>query len=549
MATKNTSQQQTLAEGVDKELTCAICLCRYDHPKVLPCLHSYCKECLEGLVKKARPNQELTCPQCKEVHGIPAEGVDAFKTYFTMNNLLELLRVHEATSSVEGDEEEKAAILVCESGVDEHPAIAHCLTCSHHLCEGCFELHKKQKLTREHSLVMLKDLQQLDRRTGIKSVRRVQRCTEHKDEPLKLFCKSCEKVICRDCALVTHREHSYVFVHEFRPEAQKRLQELVKTISKKQVEFEVHSQQLAKVRKSTTTAFNNSRLKLNAFFDKAIQNIELRRKALLDELEALGLAQDKQLNAEAEYLEMSLARFSNGVQFTEKLFDNEDDVEVMLMGTQAIPALEGLQQLSWDTERAHLMPLKVAFNQEALKTFDSIGCICQSLKDDDIIISDFPDRCTSHEPFSFGVSLPEEVIRSGMDFTPVFSVTLSPEAESSYSSWSHDNQVEILKTSLNKWTVTCTLTENGSFKVKVQVDTASKELGIVILPKMPAVGMKVMRGPDWKDLYKNEDGGADSVGEVVRVLSNMKVNVKWPNGKTLDYRWGKDNAYDLKIVQ
>ena len=83
----------TLAEGVDKELTCAICLSRYETPKVLPCLHTYCKSCLGKLLAKSREPDRVTCPQCKEEHQLPEDGVEGFKTYFTINNLLELLQV------------------------------------------------------------------------------------------------------------------------------------------------------------------------------------------------------------------------------------------------------------------------------------------------------------------------------------------------------------------------------------------------------------------------------------------------------------------------
>ena len=91
-ASLTTTKTSTLAEDVDRELTCAICLSRYETPKVLPCLHTYCKGCLEDLVKKAR-DDHVTCPQCKEDHRLPEEGVDGFKTYFTIKNLLELLKV------------------------------------------------------------------------------------------------------------------------------------------------------------------------------------------------------------------------------------------------------------------------------------------------------------------------------------------------------------------------------------------------------------------------------------------------------------------------
>ena len=83
----------TLAEDVDKELTCAICLSRYETPKVLPCLHTYCKGCLGDLLAKSHEPDKVTCPQCKEEHKLPEDGVDGFKTYFTINNLLELLQV------------------------------------------------------------------------------------------------------------------------------------------------------------------------------------------------------------------------------------------------------------------------------------------------------------------------------------------------------------------------------------------------------------------------------------------------------------------------
>ena len=536
MAAKNT-QQQSLAEGVDKELTCAICLCRYDHPKVLPCLHSYCKGCLEKLAeKKTHPQQQITCPQCKAVHQIPPEGIDAFKTYFTINNLIELLRVHEAT--VPKESTKSAVSIFCESGVDENPAVAHCLTCSDHLCEGCFEFHKKQKVTRDHNIVMLKDLQQMDRKMGVKSVRRKLLCDEHKEELLKLFCKTCEKVICRDCALMKHREHNFVFVHEFRNEAQKQLQVLVKKTREKQIEFKGHSEYLAKIRESSSTAFVACKRELNTAFDQMIKSIEARRKALLNKLEILGQTEEKMLNAETDYLELALARFSNSIQFTEKLFDTEDDVEMMLMSTQAKPALESLQRLVWDQKKVQVKPPRVSFNQKDLMKCKSIGNICHSLKDDDVTVSILPTK--AQKSFSFEVFVAQEVSRLGIDYTPMLSVQVTHVLSQI------EEPVEIQKEDLNKWKIVCKPNGGGQYEIRIKLDTVVKVCHIQINPKSLAVGMKVVRGPGWK--YSNEDGGEGTIGEVVKILKDSKVNVTWPNGNTLDYRWGKSNAFDLKVV-
>ena len=44
---------KSLAKGLNKELTCPICLELFKTPKLLPCLHSFCKECLQDMVGKS----------------------------------------------------------------------------------------------------------------------------------------------------------------------------------------------------------------------------------------------------------------------------------------------------------------------------------------------------------------------------------------------------------------------------------------------------------------------------------------------------------------
>ena len=542
MAAKNT-QQQSLAEGVDKELTCAICLCRYDHPKVLPCLHSYCKGCLEKLAQKTHPQQQIICPQCKQVHEIPPEGINAFKTYFTINNLIELLRVHEATMPKESTK--SVVTIFCESGVDENRAVAHCLTCSDHLCESCFELHKKLKLTRDHNVVMLKDLQQMDRKTGVKSVRQKLHCDKHKEEPLKLFCNTCEKVICRDCALVKHRQHEYVFVHEheLRHETQKQLEVLVQKVEEKQAEFKLHREHLTKVHKSSSAAFSASKKEASAFFDKMVQSIEAHRKKVLTHLDAFIQTEEKKLNTETEYLDSSLARLSNSIQFTRKIFDNEDDVEMMLMSTQAKPALKNLQQLTWDQKKVQVKPLRVIFDQKDLQKCKSMGVIVgiSNLKGDDIVISKLPAEVRG--PLSFDISLSQEISQKlGADLIPLPSVQITRHCDGS------EQPVEIHKRGLNKWNVVCEPNRYGQLKITIKIDDVVKEHQVEIQPKSLTVGMKVVRGPDWPDYsYRNQDGGAGNTGIVKEIRGGNSVIVEWSNGHRNNYRWG-ERAYDLKVV-
>ncbi len=59
------AKASSLAKNLAKELECAVCLEQYKEPKVLPCLHSFCKKCLEGLLTKQGLVWKLNCPSCR----------------------------------------------------------------------------------------------------------------------------------------------------------------------------------------------------------------------------------------------------------------------------------------------------------------------------------------------------------------------------------------------------------------------------------------------------------------------------------------------------
>ena len=59
------AKASSLAQNLVKELECAVCLEQYKEPKVLPCLHSYCKNCLEGLLTKQGVVWRINCPSCR----------------------------------------------------------------------------------------------------------------------------------------------------------------------------------------------------------------------------------------------------------------------------------------------------------------------------------------------------------------------------------------------------------------------------------------------------------------------------------------------------
>uniref|UniRef100_A0A1X7UUD9 RING-type domain-containing protein n=1 Tax=Amphimedon queenslandica TaxID=400682 RepID=A0A1X7UUD9_AMPQE len=123
MATKSSSG---LRLKLEKELTCPVCLDDYTNPKILPCHHSFCQHCLEGLpLDKKNETYYLSCPTCRHCTELPEQGAGAFPVAFTLNNLHSLLKktsdLQEATCS----DHEKPLELFCETC-----DTVICVTCS-----------------------------------------------------------------------------------------------------------------------------------------------------------------------------------------------------------------------------------------------------------------------------------------------------------------------------------------------------------------------------------------------------------------------------------
>lgn len=77
-----------MQENLESEVKCPICLKRYNKPKMLPCGHVYCQDCLEGLA--SRSPKKISCPECRMDIPIPNKDVTNFPTSHQVNRLIDI---------------------------------------------------------------------------------------------------------------------------------------------------------------------------------------------------------------------------------------------------------------------------------------------------------------------------------------------------------------------------------------------------------------------------------------------------------------------------
>jgi len=86
MAERVAVEEKSL-EDLEREITCPICQEHYTEPKVLPCLHYYCRNCILKLSVRTQSEKPFCCPECRCEVTLPEGGVDDLKTAFFANRL------------------------------------------------------------------------------------------------------------------------------------------------------------------------------------------------------------------------------------------------------------------------------------------------------------------------------------------------------------------------------------------------------------------------------------------------------------------------------
>ncbi len=87
------SRSEEAVKELEEQLSCAVCLRLYVHPKVLTCHHVFCAECLSKCTNRNDLNQAVVvCPSCRRGTPLTAGGVAELPASFQTNQLLDLLQ-------------------------------------------------------------------------------------------------------------------------------------------------------------------------------------------------------------------------------------------------------------------------------------------------------------------------------------------------------------------------------------------------------------------------------------------------------------------------
>ncbi|XP_064616501.1 tripartite motif-containing protein 2-like [Liolophura sinensis] len=189
---------------------CPLCGEEFRQPKILPCLHSYCQQCLQGYLAHATNTESrdnIRCPEC---------NTDVFADSYDISNLSDNFFVRRLLDPIKTQQKNDKQCRQCSgtlSGTnDSKSAGFYCVNCEEHLCASCTQSHQEENETSSHKVEPMEPIkgdnprQTLPPTNGTSSL---PQCCKYYD-PLdvgSLFCVNCDILTCSECCVKSHSSH------------------------------------------------------------------------------------------------------------------------------------------------------------------------------------------------------------------------------------------------------------------------------------------------------------------------------------------------------
>ncbi|XP_066267308.1 tripartite motif-containing protein 2-like [Branchiostoma lanceolatum] len=343
------SKMQGSADFDEQFLTCPVCLLHFRDPRILPCLHTFCRECLQEWTTKQQP---LECPTCRTQVSLPGQGVDGLKTNFYVNNLLDFAAV---TRKGAGP---GVPCQVCED--KEEGTRSWCVQCAVLLCESCTITHRRFPAMKGHQIVTQENLEASG---GVpSSFQRKAFCPKH-EHVLTFYCEPCQTLVCVICTVVDHPRgdrHNPVEIGAVAERKKRDLQELLGTVKpgarKVQTALNKVERKISELPTSADAAIEQAKV----YFDRLMALLRDRKEKVVEEIGSRRQEVGKCLDAQKEAMEFELARLTSASEFCKQAWEHGSDVHVIEVEGQARQRVEELLTAQTDLTAG---PSQVVFSE------------------------------------------------------------------------------------------------------------------------------------------------------------------------------------------
>ncbi|XP_046550992.1 uncharacterized protein LOC124260726 isoform X6 [Haliotis rubra] len=339
--------------------------CDESQLRLLPCLHSACKPCLDHQATQAEENC-IHCPSC---------GRD-----FTMEQTtVDHVRRNEAAYKLNADGEMKCNYI---EGDHDAKAVVYCHECDDKLCSDCHKHHDTPKRNRNHRVSEIDESTNIPMNQWLKEAS----CRDHPDNKLQLYDHTCKKAICRVCELGAHNKHKNEDLNQAYDVAKGKLEEHVKKQHHKLKD--VASSMKIVTSHQTELGTTQRRLEqaaTNVFKSVAAKFLH-RQRQLMEEIQESLQSPYKLVEEKLDILHDVHTSIVSAIDYTQRTFESTRREELITLTDVLMTKCdENLKMKLPEDARQDTNILLTFQGQKALtELIDTFGGLVSSLNVDDI---------------------------------------------------------------------------------------------------------------------------------------------------------------------
>ena len=348
-----------------EEASCPVCQDILRDPRYLPCLHSFCLNCLINWHRASGGEVNLRCPKCQGRSRVPASGdLKDLPTSFFLSGFIDALAIKESDKTQ----------VTCGNCDKKSSKTSYCFECCNFYCDECLIGHNIIRSYKDHRVLAVKDFQEKDYEVVVK---RPVFCSRkgHEKEELKFFCKICpENSVCQTCVTLDHAGHKVTLIHQ-EAEAQKiELAGLIQTprdnlYAKVKMVTQIDEEYAQLVQRSEDMLRD-----VDVFVDNLMRRLQEERQNIKSAVETETKKSLESLTTKKTVIHEEIKKIELALEKAEKLLTQSTDAEVVQLKKPLQTILERVAQVKpVERDPESFFELVFVENNKILETINSEG--------------------------------------------------------------------------------------------------------------------------------------------------------------------------------
>ena len=310
---------KTVLDNLHDEVSCSMCMCTFTDPKQLPCLHSFCLHCLNGIQRTSGVHGKITCPECKRQFEVPGSGNPSeLPTNVRINSLLDVLSIKECST----------ANVKCGNCDKRSAQTLYCFQCCSFWCKQCILGHNIIRTNKEHKTLVLNDFQDQDFEAVLKQPAICHK-KHHEREELKFFCKDCKVAICNTCAVTLHEGHGKMHLQEAADARKIQINSVITSLKDKMVEKRKEVEQFNQMSMEVQAQVADVKTQVQTNVDQMIAIIEARKQNVFDVVDYEAKISLQSLSQKKDEVENQVKIIESAIEQAESLMKRNFSTEIL----------------------------------------------------------------------------------------------------------------------------------------------------------------------------------------------------------------------------